>query len=94
MGDLSDFSERLRKRMGFVHGLWEKSKVEVFRKAVSLKVALLQACSALKDPMLGRLWVLRDSRENPAKHVILFDDVWSQLPLVGTIENVLLPDHV
>jgi hypothetical protein len=44
--------------------------------------------------MLGRLWVLRDSRENPAKHVILFDDVWSQLPLVGTIENVLLPDHV
>ena len=50
-----------------------QGKVKVFGETVGFKETLSQARAALENPVIGKGFVLIDTRQNPAQHIVLFD---------------------
>ena len=53
----------------------EQREIEVFRKAIGLKVAFLQACAALEHPAVRQLRMRIDARERPAEGVVFLNNM-------------------
>lgn len=68
-------------------------EVEVFREAVGLEVALLQAGAALEHPARADHRVGRDAGQEPAEGVVLFHHVGLKLQLGCEGQDFLLGDH-
>ena len=70
-----------------------KREIQVFREAVGLEVALLEAGAALEDPGLRERWMRVDAGEYPAKDVVLLDNAGQESERRGGLEDFTLVDH-
>lgn len=78
-----------------VEMLWpDKREIEVFGKSVGLEKALLQAGATFEQPTLCEILVLVDACEDPAKDIILLNDVWRKGCLLGDGEDFAFFNHV
>ncbi len=85
--------EHADQRVGCVHRGGTEAEVEVFRESVRLEVALLEARSALEDPVGFDLCVPGQCGQEPPEHVVLLDDVDAESPAASALEDVFLPNH-
>ena len=68
-------------------------EVKVFGEAVGLEEALFEAGSALKDSAVGNRLVVGNTPEQPAEHVVLFDDVRIEPRGGGLVQDLALVNH-
>ena len=69
-------------------------EVEIFREAIGLEVALLEAGAALEYPGIAKCGLGRDAGEQPAEDVVLFDDMDLELELACELANLVASDHL
>jgi len=75
--------------MGFV----PQSEIQIFRKAIGLEIALLEAGPAFEDPARPQDFIGIDSGQEPPQHIVLFDDVRRQSSLVCKGDDFVPVDH-
>ena len=66
-------------------------KIQIFRKSISLEIALLEAGTALEEPGAGECSVRVDASENPAEHIVLFNDSRSKGYCVALSLSAIIP---
>jgi len=70
---LRDFVERAREEVALQLRLVEHGEIEILGKAIGFEVALLQASSALEDPLFAQRRVHANRCEQPSENVVLLD---------------------
>ncbi len=71
----------------------QDGEVQVLGEAVGLDVALLQAGTALEDPLVAEDRGAAESPQQPAEDVVLLDDLLGELPLADPLDDVRPGDH-
>jgi hypothetical protein len=71
----------------------EERKVEILGEAVGLEKALLEARSSLELPRVAQLRMSGDSREHPAKDIVLLNDVRVEVNLRRDLDDFPAIDH-
>lgn len=89
-GDLSKYSSKIFLVEMLPFG---QREVEVFREAIGFEVDFLEAGASFEDPGTSDLFVVCDTRNQPAEHVVLLDNLGLKGQLARTIHDVSTVNH-
>src|SRR5205823_14311922 len=71
-----------------------QGEIEILGEAVCFEIALLEAGSTLENPFVRDRRVVEDAGQQPAEHVVLFDNVRQQPEVGSRSQKLAAVNHV